>query len=1072
MRVLIVRGVDRGLLTLMVAGWFNIDSGFDMFRHQGFAFMSRLSSINFPARHLGEKSFRTFVSWVVGTATIAVLVYSFSVLSLVSLSGDLGLRFVLGTVVRDRIDTGDYDWNPAIPELGSNITLMNESPIRNYPDLVQALRELKVGERIRVGWSDPNGNLHESQVLIRRRPFWIYASSIVWFVQEIFIFVIGARVFWKRPRDPSAAIFFLICVLTFGAFMGGYHWTEIVISRPLIHVFTACGVFLPWANLHFYLVFPTETPFYTRHKRWINRLIYAVPTICSLLLAANMVWMRYSRFSESGQALQAAIWLRWLALFCVGLSATIYGLCVICLYAGYKRSTTDSQKGQIQWILLASILSVPLIGYVLSQAAMDSSILGRGGAAWPMFVVSLLFTTAYAFSITRYKLIQADRLLSRGVLYLAVSLGAGLVYSLLLVVGGLFIGDRLRSGESSFEIIAAAGSALVLLVASGALREQFHKALDRRFFREKYKFDKAMRQIEVAFESLLDRATLSKRLLQATGEVIRADWGAIYLTDQPNGSVALQASTGPEPDLKLIGADSPLISYLKTNAGLHLDEPNDHSDKLMESAKDLMITLGAELAVGLESTGRLVGFLILGPKPSGLPYEPEETAFLRALGTVASLGLQSVEMQTTLELANREMKDKVEKIAEQQRRILALQDQLSQKGVSFAWNNELTGEVSEPFNQDLENDGAITPVSDAFSSIIGSSQPIRALIRQARKVADSSSAVLVRGETGTGKELVARAIHDASPRTIKPYVSVHCASLSSSLLESELFGHVKGAFTGADRDRAGRFEQADGGTIFLDEIGDISLETQIKLLRVLQEKTFERVGSSQSMKVDVRVIAATHRDLETMIRQGDFREDLYYRLNVISLRTPALRERKEDIFALALHFLNICTQKLQKPVTKISHEAVEVLMAYNWQGNIRELENCIERAIVLAEGDTIQSSDMPAEIQNATGRTIRTEKLTGRSSGRTAPARIRKTSSPLDQSWSRDSRNTVTATPNLKAAVSRETVDEIEQEALEYERVQILDALREAGGNRSQAARLMGLPRTTLLSRMKRHGLA
>ena len=209
-----------------------------------------------------------------------------------------------------------------------------------------------------------------------------------------------------------------------------------------------------------------------------------------------------------------------------------------------------------------------------------------------------------------------------------------------------------------------------------------------------------------------------------------------------------------------------------------------------------------------------------------------------------------------------------------------------------------------------------------------------------------------------------------------------------------------------------------------------------------------------------------------MIRQGDFREDLYYRLNVISLRTPALRERKEDIFALALHFLNICTQKLQKPVTKISHEAVEVLMAYNWQGNIRELENCIERAIVLAEGDTIQSSDMPAEIQNATGRTIRTEKLTGRSSGRAAPARIRKTSSPLDQSWSRDSRNTVTATPNLKAAVSRETVDEIEQEALEYERVQILDALREAGGNRSQAARLMGLPRTTLLSRMKRHGLA
>ena len=1034
--------------------------------------MSRLSNLGFSVGNRGEKSFRTFVSWVVGSATVAVLVYSFSVLSLVSLSGDIGLRFVLGTMVRDRIDTGDYDWNPAMPELGSNIIQLGSSPIRNYPDLVQALRDLQVGEKLDVVWVDPQEVTKQSNVLVRRRPFWTYASSIVWFVQEIFIFVIGARVFWKRPRDPSAAIFFLICVLTFGAFMGGYHWTEIVISRPLIHVFTACGVFLPWANLHFYLVFPTETPIYTRYKRWINRLIYAVPTICSLLLAVNMVWLRYSRFSESGQALQAAVWLRWLALFCVGLSALIYGLCVICLYAGYKRASTESQKGQIQWILLASILSLPLIVYVLYRAVLDSSILGRGGAAaWPMFVVSLLFTTAYAFSITRYRLIQADRLLSRGVLYLAVSLGAGLVYSLLLVVGGLFIGDRLRSGEGSFEVIAAAGSALVLLVASGALREQFHKALDRRFFREKYKFDKAMRQIEVAFESLLDRATLSNRLLEATGEVIRADWGAIYLTDQPDGSLALQAFTGPQPDARTIAFDSPLIEYLKGNAGLYLDEPNDEGDRLKESAKDLMISLGAELAVGLESTGRLVGFLILGPKPSGLPYEPEETAFLRALGTVASLGLHSVEMQTTLEVANRELRDKVEKIAEQQRRILVLQDQLSQKGVSFSWTHEDGADASGGLGPGPDVAESECKESDEFSSIIGSSVPIRALIRQARKVADSSSAVLVRGETGTGKELIARAIHQASPRSSKSYVSVHCASLSSSLLESELFGHVKGAFTGADRERAGRFEQADGGTIFLDEIGDISLETQIKLLRFLQEKTFERVGSSQSMKVDVRVIAATHRDLETMIQQGSFREDLYYRLNVISLRTPSLRERKEDIFSLALHFLNTCGQKLQKPVTKISHEAVEVLMAYNWQGNIRELENCIERAIVLADGDTIQTGDMPIEIQTATGRNPQRGKLEGRS---TVRAQARKFNSSAEEIWGRENRSSqvVSATLNSKVGVARGSIKEIEEEALEYERVQILDALREAGGNRSQAARLMGLPRTTLLSRMKRHGLA
>lgn len=1015
---------------------------------------------------------RRLVSWIIGGASVAVLVYSISVLSLVSLSGDIGLRFVLGTAVRDRFDTGDYQWSPVMPELGSTITRLGASPIRNYPDLVQGLRELKVGERLSVGWVDAEGGSHEAQVLVRRRPFWIYASSIVWFLQEIFIFVIGARVFWKRPRDPSAAIFFLICVLTFGAFMGGYHWTEIVISRPLIHVFTACGVFLPWANLHFYLVFPTELPVYTRNKRWMPRLIYGVPAVCSILLAFSMAWLRYTRFSAADEALSAAVWLRWLALFCVALSAFIYGLCVICLYAGFKRATTESQKGQIQWILLASLLSSPLILYVLYQASFDTSILGRGGSAWPMFVVSLFFTTAYAFSITRYRLLQADRILSRGVLYLAVSVGAGLVYSLLLVLGAIFIGDQLRSGESSFEIIAAAGSALVLLVASGTLREQFYKAIDRRFYREKYKFDKAMRQIEVAFESLLDRSALSNRLLQATGEVIRADWSSIFLAESANGAMTLQAASGPEPDLKLVAPDNALITYLQANAGLYLDEPNDRNDRQMELAKDAMISLGAEVAIALEASGRVVGFMILGPKPSGLPYEPEEMAFLRALGTVAGLGLHSVEMQATLELANRELKDKVEKIAEQQRRILVLQDQLAQKGLPLSFA-AVEGQAAGlgPDQDLLSGDSLLIQQNDAFVAMIGSSEPIRSVIRQARKVADTPSAVMVRGESGTGKELMARAIHEKSSRASRNFVAVHCASLSSSLLESELFGHAKGAFTGADRERAGRFEQADGGTIFLDEIGDISLETQIKLLRVLQEKTFERVGSSQSIKVDARVIAATHRNLEAMIRTGEFREDLYYRLNVISLRTPALRERKEDIFALALHFLDRCNQKLQKPVTKISNEAIEVMMAYPWPGNIRELENCIERAIVLSEGDTIQPGDLPTEIQANSGVSAR---------GNRGGARTRNRR-PVDDSgmiWPREAQGsrprsaaTQSTSSATKAAPSRESLEEIEQEALEYERVQILDALREAGGNRSHAARLLGMPRTTLLSRMKRHGL-
>ncbi len=238
------------------------------------------------------------------------------------------------------------------------------------------------------------------------------------------------------------------------------------------------------------------------------------------------------------------------------------------------------------------------------------------------------------------------------------------------------------------------------------------------------------------------------------------------------------------------------------------------------------------------------------------------------------------------------------------------------------------------------------------------------MVELARKVAASPSAVLIRGESGTGKELAGRGDPPREPASRqRPFVQVHCAALSQNLLESELFGHVKGAFTGADRDRVGRFQQADGGTLFLDEIGDINWEVQTKLLRVLQEMSFERVGSSQTITVDVRIVAATNQDLEALIQAGQFREDLYYRLNVISLHTPSLRERKEDVFELAVHFLNVHARRAGKSVTQLDDEAIETLDAYDWPGNVRELENVIERAVVLADGPAITRDDLPPETR-------------------------------------------------------------------------------------------------------------
>ena len=533
--------------------------------------------------------------------------------------------------------------------------------------------------------------------------------------------------------------------------------------------------------------------------------------------------------------------------------------------------------------------------------------------------------------------------------------------------------------------------------------------------------------MSVAVDRLVDQQTLGRRLLEAAGDVLRLEWGAIYLADRPGGPLVLAACSGPEPEETFLGEENPLVARLREGSGggsrgFTLAGATD-------AAADALIALGGEIATPLESEGTLAGLLILGPKRNGMPYEDEEMAFLLALGSVATLALHSAEIQATLEALNHDLRDKVDKIAEQQRRILILQDQL-------------TGRREEG---EAEGDAIAPPERENhfFEPIKGSGKAVKQMLEMARKVAASPSAVLIRGESGTGKELLAEAIHAASPRNGKPFVKVNCAALSQGLLESELFGHVKGAYTDAARDRVGRFQQADGGTLFLDEIGDINLEVQTKLLRVLQEMAFERVGSSQTLTVDVRILAATHQDLEGLIAAGKFREDLYYRLNVISVRIPSLRERREDIFELAVHFLVQHARRVGKTVTHLDDSAVDALCSYDWPGNIRELENVIERAVVLADGPEVSRTDLPPEVQRPVRRRARPV-LTAVSVGNSRSQRV--------TGWS--------------------PTEPQDEEAEAYEHRRLLDALQEARGIKSEAARLLGMPRSTFFSKLKKHGLA
>jgi DNA-binding NtrC family response regulator len=330
-----------------------------------------------------------------------------------------------------------------------------------------------------------------------------------------------------------------------------------------------------------------------------------------------------------------------------------------------------------------------------------------------------------------------------------------------------------------------------------------------------------------------------------------------------------------------------------------------------------------------------------------------------------------------------------------------------------------------------ENEYLLTKLQQTydFTNMIGKTDKIQELFRLVKDVAATNTTVLIRGESGTGKELIANAIHYNSSRVKRPLVKVNCGVLAESLLESELFGHVRGAFTGAIKDKIGRFEMANGGTLFLDEIGDISLNMQLKLLRVLQEGEFERVGGTETIKVDVRILAATNKDLEEAMENGSFRNDLYYRLNVIPIEVPPLRERKEDIKYLVNHFVEKFNKIYGKNIHDLEPQAIKVIEGYPYPGNIRELENLIERIVVLSKSNVIKITDLPDYIRNIT------------------PQGIESTGEEMD--------------------LDRGLADLVE----DYERNLIIKALEKNNYNKFQTAKMLNMNRSTFMSKIKKYSI-
>ncbi len=1014
---------------------------------------------------------RGWLRWVVGVPAVLVLAYAVVVLWYVATSPDLGFRALLADPVEEfggvQTDGGiplqessgarvgvvlQQSPNPRsthLPRRGDVLCEINRQRTRTFLDFSIRLAELREAPvppgGHAVAGSDPSemsrghypgiveidgGDRLVEIVFVRRgsAPAFDYvpqralpASEItltfVWFLLQLGVLIFGGIAFWNRPYDQSARLFCAMGTLSLGAFVGGFHWW-IIAGNPWLNVpFLLCAGMLPSTTLHFFLVFPREKYPLSKWPVLSRLLLHGPPAVVTAgLVGVYLAAYWYNGVEASDAELATVVGLlatlRQGALFAIGMAAAYFAVTVVTLVLTFLQTRSPLERRLVRSILLAALVASVPMGYSLILAVEDRVGFAFGKARVPMFVASLVFMLAYANGMARHKLMLVDEIVGRSKLYYGVTVGVMVMFAIVISLASatIHVLSESLSGMQLFIGFAVLMMGVLLLLW---LRDQFQHVIDRRFFSEKYQLDKALQRMNRAAGRLADPQSLGEMMLGTCVDAIQTESAAIYFTQTSGGELRLVAVRNydqapveiSDPDTLAALPDVPTRRVLSVTR------------ETMSPVQAFMHDLHAELLYPLEGDNGAVGLVVLGRKQHAAAYTAEDLAFLRAIGQITTIALHSARTNQDLARLNDELRAKVDRIAEQQRQLMILKAELDHSA------------STQP---------AQSPVDDLDrEEIKGGSGAIHAVLATVRKVAPASTTVLIRGESGTGKELLARTLHRNSPRRDGPMISVHCAALSEGLLESELFGHAKGAFTGAHQDKIGRFESATGGTLFLDEIGDISPETQVKLLRVLQERCFEPVGSSRTVHVDVRIITATNRNLEQLMAEGRFREDLYYRLNVIRIDLPPLRERPEDLVELVFHFIARSAERTGKEIRRIEPEALAVLERHSWPGNIRELENTIERAVVLSEGTSITLRDLPPELLSP--------------DGRPAVAAVAASSGTRLQT---------PAAPGLRQAKR------------EAERDMLISALRATNGNKAEAARSLGLPRSTFYSKLKKHQLA
>ncbi len=939
------------------------------------------------------------------------------------------------------------------PVVGDKLLAWNQISLTSWPqwlDFQDDLGRQTESKLVTIRFQKQSDHsIHEVQCQPSNGSWPALIPSAFWLLLKLALFSLGIVVYWKQPESRFTYLFFWMTLLSVGAYMGGYHWIHIANSPILLTFFVVSAALLMPVSLHFFLRFPKPHPWIEEYPKTLKTLIYIPPCLFLVIFFIHWFLIRGLEALGSSQPELAPAFERslgmmlWWIYAYITVSAFYFLAGWITLFDSLRRCEDSVEKSQIRWVLAGMSAALFPVSYAAWLSFSPTSRLGTGENTWTMLAASTIVTISFGISLTRYRLQTLEAYLGGGVNILLVSSFASFFYYAMVFGGMVFVGMQVAEVPSPGQILAVSGTALVLVILVDLTRGRLLSVVLQRFRQQRRQLDETLQEMHQAVDRLVDPHALAKALLRHATQVVEVRRGAIYLV-QPQGMELIVHQGGDTPPARL-GDEAGFWDRLARVPFISLESQGSlAAQSQLKLWKEHLTSLGMGAAVGLRHEGKLRGVLYLGTRPD--QRFPEDLRHLvAALAQITSLALVNAEEHRQIESLGRELQTKVDQIAKQQQLIHSLQAQLTRSRPE-----SVAPPHSDPQAGAVPGD---TPskISTGKTQIIGRSPACRDLMEMARKVAPSSSAVLLRGESGTGKEVLAQWIHERSPRALKPLVKVHCAALAPGILESELFGHVRGAFTNAHKDKPGRFEMADGGTLFLDEIGDISADVQTKLLRVIQERTFERVGSNEPIQVDVRIIAATHRDLEDLMERGLFRRDLFYRLNVFPIHLPPLRDRQLDIPELAEDLLRKAAEKSGVAVPVIDDDSIAFLKSRSWPGNIRQLQNALERALVLSEGGAILQRHFAAQPGESDASMVLPAGHTVSGNGFSEEAFAALFGEPKEKP------------PGLSQQKRREK--------LAQEKEKLVRAISVAGGNKSVAARNLGIPRSTLVSRMRRFGL-